>query len=152
MAKLVDFGIAKQTAVGGDSDHHVAGSPLYMSPEQASRPEEVDGRSDIYSLGVTGYFLLSGRNPIEGGNALAILRAHRSQQPSPINDQCEVPADLAKIIMRCLEKDPGGRFANACEMRQSLEACGCAGDWSSEDARACWERSATAAESNVASV
>jgi serine/threonine protein kinase len=122
---LMDFGIAKavtdqidDTAVGP-----VMGTPEYMSPEQASGSPEIDHRSDIYSLGVLGYRMLTGRPPFLGDTAKEILAKQINEAPVPIRDvNPTIPKDFADAIMRCLDKDPWRRFSTALELRAALDA------------------------------
>ena len=138
VAKLVDFGIAHQMRLGNASET-VAGSPLFMSPEQASSPETIDGRSDLYSLGVTGYFLLSGRYPFNGSEPSEVLRAHSSDPVPRLSGLVDVPKDLECLILRCLEKDPCRRFSSASALKVSLDECRCLSPWTEEDATCWWE-------------
>ena len=119
---VTDFGIARS---GSDAKLTGAGmsvgTPHYMSPEQA-RATDVDGRSDIYSLGVVGFECLTGRTPFDGGDPFAILLQHISSSlPKP-----DLPSDEARslftIIERMLAKQPGDRFANAEELVEALQS------------------------------
>ena len=116
VAKLLDFGLV-QVDMGSDSKltggGAVMGTPAYMSPEQASGLP-TDARSDVYSLGATAYFLLTGRPPFERQTLMLTLTAHITDQPPPLGDR--VPADLAQTVMRCLAKKPEERFASVCEL------------------------------------
>ncbi len=122
--KLVDFGIAKlfadklneQTSAG-----MIIGTPEYMAPEQGSG-EKVDGRADIYALGVIAYQLATGRLPFTGGGLTGMLIAHREKIPVPptlLNPK--LPDGLARVILKALEKRPEDRFQNADEMRDALD-------------------------------
>ena len=121
--KVLDFGIAKLseqpdlTPAG-----NVFGSPAYMSPEQA-RGDEIDGRSDLYSLGVLAYQCLAGRTPFTDAKPLAVMLKHINEPPPPIEG---VPSrgsvgELVAVIMRLLEKDPDKRPASAAALRDDLE-------------------------------
>src|SRR5437899_8041836 len=113
VAKLLDFGLVKSLGSGGDSvkltgDGATAGSPAFMSPEQARGGEQLDARSDIYSVGAVAYFLVTGQLPFDGQSALEMLHAHAYEPLVPSPEFIEaVPADLQRVILRCLEKDPG---------------------------------------------
>jgi serine/threonine protein kinase len=113
--KLLDFGMAKLL---GDSPIHTQsgtpmGTPLYMSPEQA-RGEKVDGRSDVYALGVLCHELLTGRHPITGDSTIVVLMAHLVQAPPRVSEVCpDLPSDLDAPILRMLDKDPDVRPATA---------------------------------------
>jgi len=143
VAKLLDFGLAKPLAEEGDAaltqEGAITGSPLFMSPEQASG-EQVDARSDIYALGVVMYYLLTGRAPFSGENPMRLLLAHVQQTPPPPSELVpDVPADLEAIVLRCLEKDPARRFPDTESLRSALEDCASAGLWTREMARCWWE-------------
>jgi serine/threonine-protein kinase len=113
--KLLDFGMAKLL---GDSPIRTLsgtpmGTPLYMSPEQA-RGDKVDGRSDIYALGVLTHELLTGRLPISGDSTIVVLMAHILQPPPRVSEACpEVPSALDEPVLRMLDKDPAARPATA---------------------------------------
>ncbi|MGE3808553.1 MAG: serine/threonine-protein kinase, partial [Gemmataceae bacterium] len=144
-AKLVDFGLVSAPVVDDDNDDKltqagtVLGSPLYMSPEQVRGAAELDGRSDLYSLGLVGYFLLTGINPFKRANLQATFAAHLSDPaPRPCDYAPGIGQDLESIILRCLEKDPAARFADAESLRDTLAGCACAGRWTEDRARDWW--------------
>ena len=120
--KLLDFGMAKLL---GDSRVHTVsgtplGTPLYMSPEQA-RGDVVDGRSDVYALGVLCHELLTGRLPITGENTIAVLMAHIIQAPPSVSEVCpDLSPELDAPILRMLEKKPEQRPATAMEALDAL--------------------------------
>src|SRR5215217_5250645 len=121
---VTDFGIARAAAaetrltVTGVA----VGTPAYMSPEQALGEREIDGRSDLYSLAVVGYHLLSGETPFKAANTPAMLVKHVSERPRPIRERRpEVPAYLAVAIDRALSKRPEDRWADAAEFRDALD-------------------------------
>ncbi len=120
-AVLADFGIARVTS--GESLTQagvVVGTPLYMAPEQAVGGT-VDHRSDIYSLGVIGYRMLTGRLPIEGETFREIIARHAARRPAPVSAvNPAVAADLSDAVMRCLAKDPEQRYPSAAELRDAL--------------------------------
>jgi serine/threonine-protein kinase len=120
-AKVLDFGIAKLagdvTLTGG-----AWGTPAYMSPEQA-RGQPVDGRSDVWALGVLLYEMLAGRRPFEGDDAQVVLSAVLTQEPEPLTRlRPEVPPDLARAVTKALAKDPAHRYTSAGEMLADLES------------------------------
>ena len=121
---LTDFGIAKGGASGNTLTQlgMPIGTPRYMSPEQASGEVDVDGRSDLYSLGVTAYHLLSGKLPFSDGLPQEILAQHVSKKPVSLKRAApDVPEDLSISVMRCLEKAPHERWRDAAQMRNALQ-------------------------------
>lgn len=143
VAKLLDFGLVKplleDQSMQLSTEGAITGSPLFMSPEQAAGETEADVRSDIYSLGAVGYYLLTGRPPFESDKPMKVLIAH-IHQPAipPTHHRSEIPLDLEAIILRCLEKAPADRFADVAALGDALDACEDAGDWSREDATRWW--------------
>ena len=122
-AVVTDFGIAR--AAAGDSRLTVTGvavgTPAYMSPEQALGERELDGRSDIYSLGVVGYQMLAGRTPFRASNTPAMLVKHISETPHPVESlRPDVPPALAQAVMRALAKKPEQRWSDAAEFRAAI--------------------------------
>src|SRR3982751_4133662 len=92
-----------------------------MSPEQAIGEREIDGRSDIYSLGVVGYQMLTGRVPFQASNSMALLLKHVSEQPTPIAElRPEAPKQLCDAIERALRKAPEDRWPTASAFREAL--------------------------------
>jgi serine/threonine protein kinase len=120
--RIMDFGIARSLKEKGITGAGVIiGTPEYMSPEQAEA-KGVDRRSDIYSLGVILYEMLTGRVPFEGDTALSIAMKHKGEAPiDPKEYNAQIPDDLSKLILKCLEKDKGGRFQSAGEIQSELE-------------------------------
>ena len=114
---VTDFGIARAVSEGETrltATGIAIGTPTYMSPEQAAGERAIDGRSDLYSLGILGYQMLSGEPPFVANSTPAILVKHVSERPTPIEQRrSDVPPDLARVIMRLLEKDPANRFPSA---------------------------------------
>ncbi len=127
VAKLVDFGIAKtfdDAATQLTRTGYALGTPQYMSPEQALG-KEVDGRSDLYSLGVILYEMLTGEVPFSDESAPAILVKHMNEAPVPPSARrpdVAVNPELEAIALRCLEKDPARRFQRAEEVAEALRA------------------------------
>ena len=122
-ALVTEFGIARLAeATPLTATGQVLGTVHYISPEQVSG-ESVDARSDIYSLGVVGFFALSGRFPFDADLASAVLVAHVTKVPPPLASVSpDVPGELAAIIDRCLAKDPAARFQSGTELADALSA------------------------------
>jgi len=121
-AKIMDFGLVRTTALPGGTTQEgtVPGTPEYMSPEQVREPDRIDARTDVYSLGVTLYEALTGEVPFRGV-AQMVLQQILNDEPRPlrrINDQ--IPRDLETICLRCLQKEPGKRYASASALAEDL--------------------------------
>ena len=126
-AIVTDFGIARAISDGADSRLTATGvaigTPHYMSPEQCAGDRDVDGRADLYSLGVVGYQMLTGELPFTANTTPALLVKQISEAPTPVDrKRAGVPEDLARIVMRLLEKDPANRFNDATELEHALES------------------------------
>lgn len=123
--KLVDFGVAGEIDPQPGKHRHssVCGTPSYMSPEQVVGAS-LDGRCDIYSLGVVLYEMLSGITPIRGSHARELLGRQRTMAPVPLRSQARcvnVPPRLEAIVHRCLEKDPARRYQTASDLVRELQ-------------------------------
>jgi len=126
-AMVTDFGIARAMEGGARLTQTgiAVGTPTYMSPEQAVGERDIDGRSDIYSLGVLGYQMLTGRVPFTAGNSMALLLKHVSERPRPILElRPEAPKELADAVERALAKSPDSRWPTAAAFRDALSAEG----------------------------
>jgi eukaryotic-like serine/threonine-protein kinase len=124
MVKVGDFGLSISTAPRGESNISLEGTflgtPAYASPEQL-RGDELDVRADVYSVGVTLYYLLTGRAPFENRNLVQFLATVLERPaPSPRTIRGEIPKELARIVLRCLEKQPASRYATYDELRRAL--------------------------------
>ncbi|PHR86645.1 MAG: hypothetical protein COA78_37775 [Blastopirellula sp.] len=123
--KVADFGLARVISQNGEGLNLTQvgitmGTPLYMSPEQAEG-KTLDGRSDIYSLGVTIYHLLAGKPPFDGDNPLAVAVQHLKTEPARIEDtRRDIPPALARIVHKMLMKQPENRYQNASELMNDL--------------------------------
>jgi len=121
--RLLDFGLARGSGIGMSTltrTGMIVGTPGYMSPEQFDG-HGVDERSDVYSLGVVLFELLTARLPFMGQTPIAVAMKHKTEPPPPPRTlRREVPAWLDRIVLRCLEKDPAARFASASELAAEL--------------------------------
>lgn len=119
--KVLDFGVAKSLAdEDGTTITHsgmMVGTPKYMAPD-TMMGHSVDGRADLYSLGVILYRMVAGRAPFEADSAKAVVQMHARRAPAPLDS--EVPEALRKVIDRLLKKDPEQRYASALELREAL--------------------------------
>jgi serine/threonine-protein kinase len=135
-AMVTDFGIAR--AVEANTRLTVTGiavgTPTYMSPEQAVGEREIDGRSDIYSLGVVAYQMLTGRVPFTAGNSMALLLKHVGERPRPIAElRPDVPPTLRDAIERALSKEPDDRWPTAGALRDALTSLDVPPSWRAEN-------------------
>jgi hypothetical protein len=154
--KLLDFGLVKAVDAGAEASltaaNAITGTPLYMPPEAVMNTDAVDARSDLYSLGAVGYFLLTGKTVFTGASLMEICRKQIDAAPEPPSARLgrSVDTDLEALIMRCLAKLPSERPAGAEELAESLGQCTAAGTWTAADARRWWEgHSDTHAGENV---
>lgn len=125
-AMVTDFGIARAaddtTGTRLTATGVAIGTPAYMSPEQCTGDRAVDGRSDLYSLGVVVYAALVGTPPFAGSNTAALLVKHLTETPRPIREvRPDVPDDLVAIINRLLQKNPADRFQDAASLVTALD-------------------------------
>lgn len=146
--KLVDFGLVK------DLDNNVStsltnagaiqGTPQYMAPEAIRDPRGVTAATDLYSLGAVGYFLLTGTH-VFAGNAVEVCSHHLHTAPEPPSARLgsPLPAELERVILDCMAKDPADRPASADALHERLEAVPVA-RWTTADARAWWDQHADA--------
>jgi serine/threonine-protein kinase len=146
VVKILDFGLARlhqrnpndepgpNTIV--TKENTVMGTPDYVSPEQSRDLHKVDIRSDLYSLGCTFYYLLTGQVPLPGGSTLEKLVRHGTEEPAPVIDlRPEVPPAVAAIVRRLMAKQPAERFQTPAELAAALAsfAVNSPGTWSDPD-------------------
>ena len=127
-AKILDLGLAR-AAADDDSkltrQNALIGTLDYASPEQLANASKADARSDLYSLGCTMYFTLSGRAPFEGGDMLNKIYKQKMEEPPPLEKITRaVPAGFAAIVRKLMAKDPAERHASAAELKADLRALG----------------------------
>src|SRR5918998_176269 len=123
---LTDFGVALICSADPSPDEvrRAFGTPQYMSPEQAAGEVDLDGRSDIYSLGVLAYAMLTGDVPFDGPSFGAIAAQHIAAPHEPLSEAApHVPLALAEVVEWCLEKERSARWQNARELHDALAAC-----------------------------
>jgi len=126
VVKVLDFGVAKftrETVPYQTQEGTAVGSPWYMAPEQA-RAEPVDGRADIYSLGVLLYEMLTGSVPFPGYTFARVIQGHIAETPPPLRrrDGWEPPAEVSATVLRCLAKDAAARPRDMAELWRALSA------------------------------
>jgi hypothetical protein len=124
-AMVTDFGIAR-AATEGDSrltaTGTAIGTPAYMSPEQCAGDRELDGRSDLYSLGAVAYYMMTGQPPFSGPTTPVVMMKQVTEQVvRPSSLRAGIPPDLEKIVLRLLEKDPGNRFGEGSDVVNALD-------------------------------
>jgi serine/threonine-protein kinase len=142
VAKVVDFGLVKDLAAvagpGATREDIVLGTPHYLSPEALKTPDRIDARSDIYALGATAYYLLTG-TPVFEGSLPQIFADHISKMPEPPSSRSgrTVPPDLERAVLAALAKDPNDRPESVDEFDGMLAACSVP-PWTDADASAWW--------------
>ena len=128
--KILDLGLARLTGADGDltggtqitQDGAIIGSLDFMSPEQAASPHKVDLRADIYSIGCTFYYLLTGRVPFPGGTMMEKIALHRDSFPVPVDAiRPSIPAAVSKIVNRLMAKDPLDRYQSCHELIAAID-------------------------------
>ena len=144
VAKLLDFGLVKtlteDESVHLSQEETVAGSPLYMAPEQVMKSQPPDRRTDIYGLGAVAYFTLTGRPPFLGDSAMAVMISHARDPVTPPSQVCaSIPDDLERVVLRCLAKKPDDRYPDTSSLAHDLALCADAPHWSPHHAAQWWE-------------
>lgn len=119
VVKVVDFGLARRGGVRGVGEP--IGTPAFAAPEQVEDPDRADVRSDMYALGGTLYFILTGDSPFVAENVIELMRKHREEQPPRLDAaRPEVPPELATLVARMMAKDPTARPQSAAEVARAL--------------------------------
>ncbi len=141
--KLLDFGLVlpppEASAAEPSREGLIAGSPQYMAPEQTTGDARPDARTDLYGLGAVAYFLLTGRPPFSASTAMGVMIAvARDPVDPPSRFRPGVPADLERIVLRCLAKAPADRYPDADTLDRELAACAAANDWDFARAASWW--------------
>ena len=140
VAKVVDYGLVKNFTVDtGETGQVVLGTPSYMAPEAITDPANIGPAVDLYAVGAVGYFLLTGEPMFKGKTAVDVCIQHVTKPVTPPSKVATQPisAELEAVIMKCLAKTPGERFASALELRTALLAIPTT-DWSAAEARLWW--------------
>jgi eukaryotic-like serine/threonine-protein kinase len=144
VAKLLDFGLVRPAptpvAAHLSEEGQILGTPMFMSPEQATGGRQLDQRSDIYSLGAVAYYLLTGRPPFDAASGIGVLIAHaRDPAVPPSQVRAGIPLDLDQVVLRCLAKNPADRFPDAESLERALGACSCVADWDQGRSARWWQ-------------
>jgi serine/threonine-protein kinase len=145
--KVLDFGLVKDLegmkngadanlTIGGT----VLGTPASIPPEMAVGKKQIDGRADLYSLGCVAYWLLTGAMPFLADSPMEMIIKHVNEIPKPpsVSSELPIPAELNKLILSCLEKDPQARPATAADLKARLNALAVE-PWTEQDARKWWD-------------
>lgn len=144
--KVLDFGLVKaldeKKQAGMTAANSLTGTPLYISPEGINAPALVDARSDLYAVGATAYFLLTGQPPFVSDNLVDLLRRHVMDPPAPPSQRLgrEVSPELETAVLACLEKNPANRPQTARDVISLLRKCPEHGFWTVDDGDAWWGR------------
>jgi serine/threonine protein kinase len=144
--KVLDFGLVKaldeKKQAGMTAANSLTGTPLYISPEGINAPALVDARSDLYAVGATAYFLLTGQPPFVSDNLVDLLRRHVMDPPAPPSQRLGryVSPELETAVLGCLEKNPANRPQTARDVIALLRKCPEYGNWTVEDGDAWWGR------------
>jgi serine/threonine-protein kinase len=143
--KVLDFGIVKeapgQQSTMLTSQGVMQGTPAFIAPEIVTGESDVDGRADLYSLGCTAYWILTGLTPFQANTPAQMLVHHLHTPPvrPSLVSELAIPRDLEAILMTCLEKDPARRPASALDLEARLCRMPGAHDWNNDTARAWWD-------------
>ena len=146
--KVLDFGLVKARdgvdQAGVTSPNALMGTPLYLSPEGVTAPDEVDARADVYAVGAVGYFLLTGTPVFDGATLMEICLKHTSEPPQPPSARLgkRIDPQLEALLMSCLEKEKTSRPNDAGDLLRRLEAIAPGEKWSWESAAIWWQTQA----------
>ncbi|MDB4982812.1 MAG: serine/threonine kinase, partial [Myxococcales bacterium] len=150
LVKVVDFGLVKDVGLKATGEgpsepelttaNAITGTPLYMAPEAVTAPETVDARTDLYSVGAVGYWLLTGTHVFGGRTTLEVCAHHLHSNPERPSTRLGAPVapDLEAVLLACLAKRPEDRPASAHVLRERLAACRGAGRWTNARAAQWW--------------
>ena len=151
--KLLDFGLVKAnrftaarvTDVSVTREGTISGTPAFMAPEMVTANDEVDARSDLYSLACTAYWMLSGELVFDAPTPMEVMACHIRDNPRSLAKVpgISVPEKLDRLLLRCLEKDPKNRPQGAYELKSALEAIDLPAEWTEDRAREWWGRNRT---------
>ncbi|MDB4933555.1 MAG: serine/threonine kinase [Labilithrix sp.] len=146
VVKVLDFGLVKETEQadpGVSNVNTILGTPHYMAPEAIIDPARVTACTDLYAVGATAYYLLTGEHVFDGANLVEVCSQHLHQAPVPPSaKRPDVPGSLEKVVLACLAKKPSDRPADAATLAAMLAECEVV-EWTREDARAWWTSHAT---------
>ena len=121
-----------------------------MAPEQIMHTREPDRRTDIYALGAVAYFILTGKPPFKGESPMEVMIAHvRDVVTPPSQIQSDVPADLERIVLRCLAKGPEDRYPDTPSLADDLDRCADTANWSRRHAALWWQTHQSEARQNA---
>ena len=148
LVKVVDFGLVKARHPGTSDQGRtraVVGTPHFMAPEAVEKPESVDARSDLYSVGAVGYWLLTGQTLFTSEQVEELLRHHVKTEPLTPSERLgrSISGDLETLVMRCLAKSPDERQGTAEALGQALSECASAAAWTETDAEQWWKENLT---------
>ena len=154
--KVLDFGLVRDVSSKDASQSAVtllAGTPLYMSPEQILDPRSVDGRSDLYALGAVAYFLLTGSPPFSGESVVEVCGHHLHTAVEPPSERLgrALPPGLERIVLSLLEKEPARRPSSARALAAELRTCEELDAWTDAHAERWWQERGPLAQSVAAS-
>ncbi|MCB9595060.1 MAG: serine/threonine protein kinase [Sandaracinaceae bacterium] len=144
--KVLDFGLVRKTdakATNLSVAGALVGTPLYMSPEQITHPDDIDARSDLYALGCTLYFALTGTPVFDGESIVEVCASHLRDEPVPVSVRNpDVPLPVERLVRSLLEKDPAERRQTAEEVVDAIDRLLDQLPWTARDSVKAWERHA----------